>query len=152
MGWAGIDAAPAGSAPVGGKWRVGRQVQIQKNLRQENGGSQFGMDQTGIFPNPTKAGALGIFALKDWTGIGIDPVFELEVKCTPNHLHECLQSFDENMVIIFAERIAGNAGLPGRGIRSRQGIPDYLVTMAARLSHKDPWFSVPVSRQVWLCH
>ena len=81
MGWTGFDATRAGSAAVGCEGRVGFQVNAEQDFSQQEIRTEFWVDQTGVFTDPTQTGALRQVAFQDGPCIGIPAV-----RHRPSHL------------------------------------------------------------------
>ena len=86
------------------------------------------MDQAGVLPDPTQAGALGQVAFEDGPGIGVSPLVDLPANLFFDESHQGLQPGRDDVMVIAAPGIRGNPAFAGNGrlrrwdgIRNRDG-------------------------------
>lgn len=82
------------------------------------------MDETGVFANPAEAGTLGEITLKDRTAICVPAVLYRTSNLLFDKLNEFLHARWENIVIVVAQSVGGDASLAlllsGEGVRGSQ--------------------------------
>src|SRR5712691_1765507 len=106
-GWAGVDAAGAGSA-AGDLWRIGRELERRKNFREEKPGAQLAVEQHRALAVPADPGFGGKVALEHRPGI--DVAFLLAAERGEKRV-QLAQLLFHHLMVIIAPGITGNPTL-----------------------------------------
>jgi hypothetical protein len=71
LGGAGVDAAGAGAAVIGGEGFVGFEFDAEQNFGKQECGASLRVDEHGVFADPAQTCALGKFTFEDGTCVGV---------------------------------------------------------------------------------
>ena len=108
LGGAGIDAAGACAAVVGGEGIVGFEANSKQNFSEKKCGASLRVDEHGVFADPTQACALSEFAFKDGSRVCVITVGNWMADLFFDELDELLQAGRDDVVIIVAEGVGCN--------------------------------------------
>jgi len=59
---------------IGGKGRIGIEVEAEQDFGEEEVGARARVDEAGIFADPAEAGALGEVAFEQGAGVGVGAI------------------------------------------------------------------------------
>lgn len=110
-GGAGVYTAGAGAAAVGGRVLVGRKREGSEDKAEEEPLAVALVEEDGIFALPAEAGLLGDGAFEE--GAGID-VGAIDGTVLAEGIADPLQFFEEDLVVILAEGVFGDAAAARR--------------------------------------
>ena len=105
-----------------GGGRIHRQGQVGVEFAEEEPAASVAVDQAGVLADPAESGIARECALEHWRGIHEHPVAEFAHRGA-DAVGEGLQPLPHQLVVIAAERVAGDVGavavgqgLPGAGV------------------------------------
>ena len=106
-----MDAARAGAAMVGDEGRIGFEREVKQNFGYEKIGTLLGINETSIFADPADARALSEVTFENWASVCIVTVLYWTSNLRLNELNEFLHPSRDDIVIISALSVGGDASL-----------------------------------------